>query len=362
MSDHEQLEDLLGEAYHLDNGDAKVQLLEEAVKLADALQDVDMSFYSRMQFTEAATFAGRSERLMTSFSWCLAKYKEDPEQFEEYGYDLLWQFKWVIGGVSTFPHISYGEFQRLLGQMKEMYQEHGYGMRPIHYSHFRYCCDTGDFAKASELLGQWDACPPDEMEDCDACETDSLVTYHAEIDQPDIAMEKAKGILSGDQTCAEVPHITYSTLLRSLAQLNRYDEADEFHAKDYRLIRRNPEFIRQVAEHISYLTHRGNLKKAVSLLEKHVGWIIGTYELMPRYYFLTAAAHLLDRLGEGKKKLKLPTEFEKHDPSGKYDLPQLAGWFKGERDELGAAFDKRNGNDYYSRRVLELLHYDGINA
>jgi pentatricopeptide repeat protein len=260
MSDQERLEDLLGEAYHLDNGDAKVQLLEEAVKLADALQDVDMSFYSRMQFTEAATFAGRSERLMTSFSWCLAKYKEDPEQFEEYGYDLLWQFKWVIGGVSTFPHI------------------------------------------------------------------------------------------------------TYSTLLRSLAQLNRYDEADEFHAKNYRLIRRNPEFIRQVAEHISYLTHRGNLKKAVSLLEKHVGWITGTYELMPRYYFLTAAAHLLDRLGEGKKKLKLPKEFEKHDPSGKYDLSQLAGWFKGERDELGAAFDKRNGNDYYSRRVPELLHYDGINA
>jgi pentatricopeptide repeat protein len=244
--------------------------------------------------------------------------------------------------------------------MKEMYQSHGYGMRPIHYTHFLHLCDIGDFTKAGELLKVWENCPPDDMEDCSACEADSMVTYYAEIDQPDAALEKARDILSGDETCAEVPHITYSTLLRCLAQLNRYDEADEFHAKDYRLIRRNPEFLRQVAEHIGYLTHRGNISKAVSLLEKHIGWISGTFEMIPRYYFLTAATNLLEKLGEGKKKLKLPAEFERHEESGHYDLPQLAQWFRDERDELGKAFDKRNENDYYSRRIVEMLNYDGV--
>lgn len=362
MDDQERLEDLLGEAYYMDHGDAKVQVIEEAVKLADAMQDTDMAFYARMQLTEAATFAGRSERMMTSFSWCLAKYQENPEEFDDYSYDLMWHFKWVTGGVSTFPHISQDEFYKLLDQMKASYQDHGYGMRPIHYTEFKHCCDTGNFERATELLTLWQECPPDDMEDCAACEADSLVSYYAELDQPEVALEKAEKIIAGEQECAEVPHITYSTLLRSLSQLGRYDEADEFHAKDYRLIRRNAEYMQQIGEHIAYLTHRGNLKKAVSLLEKHLEWISGTYEQSPRYYLLAAATHLLEQLGEGTKKLRLPKDFALYDASNQYDVAKLADWFRAERDTLAKAFDQRNGNDYYSRRIPEILRYEGIKA
>lgn len=359
MNDEDRVKEILQEAQQLAHGDMRVQLMDEAVKLADSLQNLKIAFFCRLQLMQAAVNGGRSERLMTAFSWCLAKYKETPELFEGFAYNLLWRFKWAVDAISTFPHVSHAEFHSLLNEMKEMYLAHGYGMRAVHYLHFRYYCDIGEFDRAAELIAEWQDSAIDDMKDCEACEIDSLVNYYADTDQAGRAVETAHVILSGEQSCMEVPHITYSTLLRSLAQLGRYDECDEVQAKDYRLIRRNPEFLHQVAEHIGYLTHRGNLTKAVALLEKHLAWIAGTFEQTPRYLFLTAAANLLTKLGD-RKRLKLPAEFEKHDEGGEYDVADLAQWFQQERDELGATFDKRNGNDHYSRRLVEIIHYDGI--
>lgn len=362
MSDSERFERLIGEAAGLEHGAVKVRVLEEAVRAADAMREDEESFYSRMQLSEAATFGGRAELMLTSFSWCLAKYQKDPDVYEGYAWDLLWHFKWATGGISGFPHVSNAEFHRLLEQMKDMYQAHGFGMRPIHYTHFIHSCDCGEFEEAARLMELWPTIPRDDLADCEACEADALVSYHADLDRPEEALRHAQAILNGDQTCAEVPHITYSTLLRSLSQLGRYDEADEFHAKDYRLIRRNSEFLRQVAEHIAYLTHRGNLAKALSLFETHFEWSLGTFELLPKYYFLAAVSHLLQRCGSGSRTLRLPSEFEAHREDGTYDLTQLSQWFETQRNELAGIFDQRNGNDHFSRRILEVVRYAGIDT
>jgi tetratricopeptide (TPR) repeat protein len=360
MSDAHRLEELLGEAYEMDHGEAQVRILDEAVKLADSLQDMDMAFYARMQLTEAATFSGHNERMMTSFSWCLAQYEKDADRYEELDWDLMWQFKWVVSGISSFPHVPTPEFHRLLAQMKTMYQERGYGLRSVHYTHFTFCFDSGNFAEAKRLLEIWPDLPRDDLADCEACEADSYVNYYSGIDEPEKAIQAATSIVNGEQTCAEVPHVTYSTLLRCLAQVGRYDEADEYQAKDYRMIRRNSEFLLQIGEHISYLVHRNKLTKAIRLVETHLDWALHTYELNAKFHFLAAATHLLEQLGDKPLKLKLPTKFARFESAGVYDVSELAEWFRSERDTLAQSFDNRNGNDHFGRRLVEVHGYVGI--
>ena len=53
---------LIWQARALSHGDAKVALLEEAVRMADSLGDVDAGYRGRMKLVEAATFAGHQER------------------------------------------------------------------------------------------------------------------------------------------------------------------------------------------------------------------------------------------------------------------------------------------------------------
>ena len=67
MSEYgEEVEELLGRAAGLDEGPAKVALLEEAVRLADTHGDVGEGFRARQELIRAATFGGLPDRVLVA--------------------------------------------------------------------------------------------------------------------------------------------------------------------------------------------------------------------------------------------------------------------------------------------------------
>ena len=68
---------------------------------------------------------------------------------------------------------------------------------------------------------------------------------------------------------------------------------------------------------------------------------------------------MLKTLAEKKstQKIALPRAFPMYNPSDEYDLATLIGWFQAECDDLAARFDRRNGNDFHGRELVQRLSY-----
>jgi len=350
---------LLRESKNLPYGDVRLRLTEEAVRIADSTADEELMFYLRLEQIDSATFSGRRERALTAFSWCLSKFRAEPEEYEQYRRSLLWRFKYVMVEVIELPQISRSEFDDLANQMTQEYQAAGYNLRPVHYLKMQFATPLGDRDWARREYDTFQATPRDTMADCEACEADSVIEYHELFDEHQQMIDLAQPSLQGKCTCAEAPHRTYAYVLRPLAKLNRLQEADECQRQGYRLIRDNPSFLRHVGLHMAYLAHRENWAPAVGMFEKHLAWALSTFQLRSQYVFYAAALHVLKQIEpqHPTQKLRLPKEFPNYNAEDEYQTSEVIQWLQTEVDKVGERFDSRNGSSFHTTEYTERLVY-----
>lgn len=355
----ERIDDLVDEAWDLPHGEVQVRLLEEAVRLADVVRDLNIMFRTRMSLINSAAFSGHTEKAMPAFAWCLAQFEKEPDRYQHQEHSLLWSFKYILHAADEFPQLTRGQVEELRDQMADLYDRCGYNMRPVHYTRMGFATGIGDRQLARESYESFRSVPRDGMADCIACEADGEIEYFDLVDEPEKVVKAAGPSLIGQRSCQEVPHRTYAFVLRSLAQLKRYEEADEYQRKGYRLIRDNSKFLVHVALHMAYLLHRGRREPALRMLERHLPWALDTFYLSARFLFYVSAKRTLDCFAGSrrKKKLNLPQTFPAYNPSGSYDLAELIGWLDGEVSALGARFDARNENHFFTQDLVERLQY-----
>lgn len=350
MNDSMKFEELLERAYELDNSPEKVAVLEQAVREADALQDVDCGMEARMMLVEASTFCGYQEKALVAFSWCLGQVDKDPERYDEG--ELLWSYKWVLDNCHAFPQISRGQLERMLDDFQLRLERQAGSPRAALYMRWSCLMHLGDLDEAEQTCGNWQRAPRDQFADCPACEQDKRVQLLIYRRQDEAALAAAQPILSGRMSCGEIPHITLAYVLEPLARLGRADEAEAAHAKGYRLVSKNREFVVETARHLLYLTSRNELAKGLKLLERHLPWGVETACLDRRFHMYMACGLLLERLAAEKdkpRKLRLPRELPCHRDDDTYQPAELAAWFLAEADALGNRFNQRNGNQFFTQ-------------
>jgi hypothetical protein len=362
VSEHgEEVEELLDRAEGLDEGPAKVALLEEAVRLADTHGDVEEGYRARQVLIRAATFGGLPDRALVAFSWCLAQSDREPESFPVG--ELLWEYKWVVGHIYEFPQVGLGQIESMMGDMARRYAEAGSTLRAIHTKGRQLAIHRGDRRSAAREHRALHSVPRDWLSDCPACERDADVEYLAWCGKDSEALEHAGPILKGYYTCAEVPQRTYARILLPLVRLGRVEEAMAWHVKGYRMIARNPNFLTYVADHLTFLVLTDNLARGVKLLEKHLGDALATPAMSWRFDFYLASRLLLERLreqGQETLKLRLPKYFPLHHAEGRYSVKELEGWFAGQLKELAGRFDARNGTKAFARKMREHRRLRGL--
>lgn len=349
-------------ASELPAGDLQVAAYEEAVRAADHRGDLEKGFRTRLELIRACAFGGRSERSFPALSWCLAQFQKDRERYRPWAFSFLWSYKFLLHAGGTFPQISTEQFEQISNQAADLYRAEGYNLRPIHYIRFTFYSECGNREKARELFPMWQEITRDFMADCQACETDGCVEYYGLIGEMEKMVLAAEPSLLGHQSCAEVPHRTFAYVLYPLAKLGRYEEADKYQKKGYRLIRGQPDFTRHLGLHLGYLVHRKEMRKASTLFEQHLGIALRSLELRNKCFFFAAAGILLRALAQTRstRKLRLPTFFPLYEPTDTYDVAALIRWFDEQTAELARQLDARNGNDFHSRELPALLAYHGI--
>ncbi|HYH98775.1 hypothetical protein [Hyalangium sp.] len=349
----EQVEELLKRAARLRHGEAKVMALEEAARLADTHGDLDLAFEVRDDLIDAATFGGFPDKALVAFAWCRGQAKKNPERFES---DLLlWKQKWVVGRLDDFPHISRKQIQEALDDIEQTYARVDAGKRSVLKLRYQTARDMGDEATAQQFWDQWISAPRDHLTDCLACDLDDEIDHHIDRGEYKKALEKAQPILEGRSSCAEIPHLTYGSLLYPLLKLERLEEARDYHLRGYPMISRNRDFLATVGEHLEFLALTDNLSRGLTLFEKHLGWAMDHASWRDRFSFHAAASFLLSRLvaeGRDTVSLQLPKAFALHQRQSTYAVRELHGWVETQAQEIAARFDTRNDTDRF-QKLLE---------
>jgi hypothetical protein len=346
----EQVEALLGRASRMKYGEAKVMVLEEAARLADVHGDLDIAFEVRDQLIDAATFGGFPDKALVAFAWCRGQAKKNPERFDSSM--LLWKQKWVVGRLDDFPHVTLKQIRDALDDIEQTYARVDAGKRSVLKLRYQTARDMGQEAEAEQYWAQWVMAPRDHLTDCRACDLDDEIDHHIDRGEYAQAVEKARPILDGRSSCAEIPHLTYGSVLYPLLKLGRLEEARDCHVHGYPLVARNRDFLATVGEHIEFLALTDNLARGLSLFEKHLGWALDHASYRDRFTFHAAASFLLSRLAaEGREtmSLRLPKAFPLHQARGPYETRALHEWVEGQANEIGARFDARNGTDRFQK-------------
>jgi hypothetical protein len=333
-----------------------VATAEEAVRLADAIEDPQLGFQAREVLMENATFGGYPEKLLVAFAWCLARADSDPNWDPDswQGITLLWRYKWVIENAVDFPGIPRDRILAMIEDFRTRCLSASYTERPALDLRFSVERSMGNFDAAREWFERWRVTERDSLSDCPACELNGIVTFLARSGRHEEAIREAAPLLTGESGCAEVPHHTYATLLESYWATGRPEEAARSHAVGYPMVKSNRAFLQSHADHLQHLVRAGQLDAGLPLLRKHLPWALESRCGKDRFSFLLASRALLRALdAQGIRSIRLRVNPALCPAAGKTTarVDALLAWMEPMLAELARQFDTRNGNSWFSRRL-----------
>jgi hypothetical protein len=351
--DHaEQVDRLLSQATALPHGPTRVELCEEAARVADLHNDRELGYRAREELVEAACFGGRPDLLIVGFSWCLSTYDQDPTGSIS-AFQLLWRMKWVVGALPKFPEIGLSTIHQMLDDMERRFRDFGGSLQPVVGKRRMVALQTGDFEAAAGAHKKFMRLPRTFLSDCHACELDALAGYWMDTGKTTLGVRKAEELIHSGMRCAKVPDSTYADLLLPMVKLGRAAEAMKYHKKGYPLIRRNVGDLWHWGAHMAYLSLTGNDAKAVKLLETHLPDVEASHDPLGSLAFYRSMLLVVETLADKKEKakLRLPAGTPFARDSGEYVLADLAAQVRDRAVELSRRFDRRNGNGYYESLV-----------
>lgn len=339
----------------------RVALIEQAILLADSMNDIRAGYDLRTQLASDATFEGFPEKVLVAYSWNLAQSDRDPEKFPES--NLLWNYKWAISSLWQFPQITRQQLDDSLADLTRRYQRNGGSMRPVYNLRCDIATLLGDRQAVLDNFPLWRKAPRDHLTDCEACDRAGMVSTYRWLGQYRRSLQVAKPILDRTMWCHTVPHTTYGNVLTTLLRVGRVQDAAEFHAIGYPMVRNQLNYIDTVGDHLTYLVLVRELSLALKVFETHFRLALAATSPLDRFNFYLSALLLFVVLQTTsskvrKRKLRLPETFPLWNEQGSYEYAQLADWLQTEATALADQFDQRAGNRDFQDELDGLVEFD----
>jgi hypothetical protein len=337
------------------NSPTHIAQLEEAVRKADAANDLREGFAARMKLTEAATFGGRPDLVVLSFTWCLAKLDADPECFESEGREVLWNYKWVLNRLPLFSRVSRSQIMGALDDFATRLRREGYSPRTEFNCREEIAWSMGDAGEAETCHERKLNHPRDGLSDCVTCERRTDVYHLVRQGRDHDALVLAEPILAGRLTCAFEPAATMANTLCAFVRLGRGREGWLNHLRGYQCIRNDSGKLEYLGEHIKYLVLLGELSAGLAIFERHLPWAWETWDEAARRDFYFAGRRLLAKMAaaNARTQIRVPSELMARAALPASAVSHVLDWLERQCHELAARFDQRNGNDFHMKTLQE---------
>lgn len=356
--DHvDQIDRLLAQAGALPHGPTRVELCEEAVRIADLHNDPELAFRARQELVDAACFGGRPDLLIVAYSWCLATFDRG-DGTRVSARELLWRMKWVVGALAKFPEITLPTIHGMLDDMERRFRDYDGCIRPVVGLRRTVALQTGDLEAARAAHKQFLRLPRSWLlSDCPACEMDAVADYSIEMGRNAVGVRKAEELIASGMRCAKVPDTTYTDVLFPMVKLGRAAEAMRYHKVGYPKVRHSAGEVSRWGTHMAFLSLTRNDSRAVKLLETHLPDVEAAHDPLGSLGFFRDLLIVVEGLAEKKEKMKLrlPPTSPFARPEGEYVLADLATGVRGRVLEASRRFDQRNGNSHYGELVAAAL-------
>jgi hypothetical protein len=344
-----KLDVLKEEANKLDESPAKVALLEEAIRIADSLGDVDEGLKLRDSLLFAAYKAGQEEKAFVAFAWSSAHRRDALSFMDEYL--LLFQYKLLLGLAPDFHSVSLESIRKMQEDFKLRLTSGVYSLRVYYRAMTSNARDMGFLEEEAAYRKLWRESRPDTLFACEACECWYRVDACLSDGEFSRARAIARPVLAGKLNSCNVPTHTNAAFLRTLLLRGDVKNSEKFFKEGFPLANGNEDALWSLRWYLAFMIRTGDIASGLRLIERHLPMAMRRTNAWQRMQFLSLIGTFFERLHEVRaqtRKVRLPESLGVYRPESRYTPFELSQWFRKEADRLAMLFDHRNGNKYQS--------------
>ena len=346
-----EIQKILLKVENLANPEDKINLLKQAINIADTNNDLDWGFDLRLDLISKEIDTSHCIDSFPAFAWLLSTYDNNPDLFDED--DFLWEYKWMSTASRRNAGISRQQVEDIMDDLRERMKRNGYTDRAFYNIKMYWHLFAGELDEAHKNLKLRDDTPRDRMSHCVACELDSRVEFDLIDGNFDKAIALAHDLITKKQTCGRLPLSTFCNFAYYMGKADD-SRAEEYFVKaeeELAEVENDTSFLGDVAQLMQYITTR-NKKKALEYFEKYAEWEVDAEDAFS-YEFSLAAASILKN-GE-QCTLNMSPKLPYYRSDNTYNLKELYDHYYTKAHDLAQRFDARHGNSYFMKRLEETI-------
>lgn len=322
-------------------GAARSAAAEAVTRKVEAEGPREVLAEALLDLIEAYTFWREGHKSFAVFARLLRLWDTEPESFDMADRrNLFWEFKWVAADLSEYPVIAPEQAEAFLADMERRFDLEGLGKSSVAMSRFRWLWHAG-LPGMEQARVDWVTTARDDMDDCAACTVGQQADYFAELGEWEQAAQIGRTI---DSSCNREPTRTYYAL--ALATYMTGDPAEAMHwlrQANATLEAADGDAAPSRGHAFQVLARGGQIEQALIELRNRDAEMLREAEspAMRLRFLIGVYAGLSANLDQPDLATGL------RQPGGVATLGELHQWVEHEIAELGSAFDRRSGTDYY---------------
>lgn len=352
MNHNLEIQKILLKLDSLSHPEDKINLLKQAIQIADANNDLDWGFDLRLDLISQEKDTSHCTESFPAFTWILSTYDANPELFNED--DFLWEYKWMAAAARRNVNISRQQVESIMADLKMRMERNGYTLRGYYSVMIYWNLFIGDMQEANKYLELRDSTPRDRMSHCPACELDTKVEIELIEGQFDKAITTANDLITKKLTCGVMPLATFCNLAYYLSKAGDA-RAAEFFAKAEEEIAEAKEndtsLISNISDLIVYLS-KYDTNKAWEYFQKYADWEIGAEDAVS-FDFSKNILTLLKQ--EGEIHLTMSEKLPYFKTDGNYNVADLYDFYYQKARNLAQQFDARNETNAFTKALEETI-------
>lgn len=351
MNHNLEIQKILLKVESVDHPDDKINLLKQAIQIADANNDLDWGFDLRLDLILQERDTSHCVESFPAFAWLLSTYDANPDLFNED--EFLWEYKWMAGSARRNVSISREQVESIMEDLKVRLERNGYTDRGYYSVMIYWHLFLGEVDKAKEYLKLRNETPRDRMSNCPACELDTQVEIELIEGKFDQAIVTANDLITKKLTCGVMPLVTFCNLTYHLGKAGDPRAADFFVKAEEEIAaveKNDTSLLSSISDLLIYLI-RNDRDRAWEYFQKYADWEIGAEDVI--VYNFSVSVLLLLKEG-GSKQLTMSEKLPYYRTDGIYDLSQLYSYYYEKAHDLAQRFDERNRTDKFIKELKEV--------
>lgn len=336
----------------------KYELLQEAVRVADARQDVRLAFDARLAVVHVAAYLDCGDAVAVAFSWCLHQQQARPDLFGHR--NLLDEYDMVVCAVANYDTVSREQLEAMIADYGARRAEAGHSPGYMWAVTLRTASDLGDMELSTRAANELKR-----LRQQDIITRGRWFRHWNFIGDLDEAMKLAEvEILAPGQAGQYNPEWYELPVL--LLQQGRTTDALKWQRRGSGQLTRgvmSGGYSWGFGPLVAALALTGQTEEAVSRFGQCQRLIRPDTDPLSRLHFCIDMSVLFDRLHALVTEavwVRLGEEAPQRRADGRYAVAELREWLAAEARESAARFDRRNGNGHFADRIRQRAEWQAL--